>query len=97
MLSGIGIKSELSQHNIQQVAELSTGQYLHDHGSINIVWRIKNPEKDYAFGSPSFNKPEYANGNPMDWMASAAVPDEDLYTAASADGKKVRAWSTHEL
>ncbi len=88
LLSGIGPRSELMKHNIQQVAELPVGQNLHDHGSINIVWKLKNPEKGYAFGSPGFNKPEYANGNPMDWMVSAAVSDEDLCKAASADGTK---------
>lgn len=86
MLSGIGIKSELDKHNIKQVAELPVGQNLHDHGSINIVWKLKNPENGYAFGSPAFNRPEYGNGNPMDWMATAAAPDEDLHKAASVDG-----------
>ena len=86
MLSGIGPKSELSKYSIELVAELPVGQHLHDHGSINIVWKLKNPDKGYAFGSPAFNKPEYATGNPMDWMATAAAPDEDLHKAASADG-----------
>lgn len=86
MLSGIGPKSELSKHNIKQIAELPVGQHLHDHGSINIVWKLKNPEKGYAFGSPAFNKPEYATGNPMDWMATGAAPDEHLHKAASVDG-----------
>lgn len=90
MLSGIGIKSELSKQNIPQVAELPVGQNLHDHGSINMVWKLKNHEKGYAFGSPAFNKPEYANGNPMDWMLSAAVPDQDLYKAARADGTQFK-------
>lgn len=86
MLSGIGPKSELSKHNIKQVAELPVGHHLHDHGSVNIVWKLKNPEKGYAFGSPAFNKPEYGTGNPMDWMATGAAPDEDLQKAARADG-----------
>lgn len=86
MLSGIGPESELSKHNIKQVAELPVGQYLHDHGSINIVWKLRRPDQGYAFGSPAFNKPEYATGNPMDWMATAAAPDEDLRKAATADG-----------
>ena len=47
---------------------------------------MKNPENGYAFGSPAFNKPEYASGNPMDWMGSAAAPDEDLQKASSIDG-----------
>ena len=86
MLSGIGPMSELSRFNIQQVAELPVGQHLHDHGSINIIWKLKNPEKGYAFGSPAFNKPAYATGNPMDWMATSAAPDEDLRKAANVDG-----------
>ena len=86
MLSGIGPKSELSRYNIEQVAELPVGQNLHDHGSINIVWKLKSPEKGYAFGSPAFNKPEYGTGNPMDWFGTAAAPDEELRMAASADG-----------
>lgn len=86
MVSGIGPESELSKHNIKQVVELPVGQHLHDHGSINIVWKLKNPGKGYAFGSPAFNKPEYATGNPMDWMATAAAPDEDLRKAARVDG-----------
>lgn len=86
MLSGIGPKSELSKHNIKQVVELPVGQHLHDHGSINIVWKLKDPEKGYAFGSLAFNKPEHATGNPMDWMATGAAPDADLQKAASADG-----------
>ena len=86
MLSGVGPHSELSKYNIKQVTELPVGMNLHDHGSINIVWKLKNPEKGYAFGSPAFNKPEYATGNPMDWIGTAAAPDEHLQTAARADG-----------
>ena len=86
MLSGIGPNSELSKFKIKQVVELPVGQNLHDHGSINIVWKLKNPEKGYAFGSPAFNKPEYGTGNPMDWFGTAAAPDEELHMAASVDG-----------
>lgn len=86
MLSGIGPKSELSKHNITQIAELPVGQHLHDHGSIQMVWKLKDPEKGYSFGSPAFNKPEYGTGNPMDWFGTAAAPDEDLHKAARADG-----------
>ena len=88
MLSGIGSKSQLSKHNIKQVVELPVGEHLHDHGSINIVWKLKDPGNGYAFGSPAFSKPEYGNGNPMDWMVTAAAPDEELRKAASADGTK---------
>ena len=86
MLSGIGPRPELSEHGIAQVVDLPVGQNLHDHGSINIVWKLKNPEKGYAVGSPAFNKPEYMTGNPMDWMATGAAPDQDLQKAATVDG-----------
>ena len=86
MLSGIGPKSELSRHNITQVAELPVGQHLHDHGSIQMVWKLKNAEKGFSFGSPAFNKPEYGAGNPMDWFGTAAAPDVELHKAARTDG-----------
>ena len=85
MLSGIGPKSELSKFNIPQVVELPVGHYLHDHGSMQIYWKLKDSDGGYSFGSPAFNKPEYATGNPMDWFGTAAAPDEELQTAAKAD------------
>jgi len=87
MLSGIGPLTELSKHNIQQKVDLPVGQNLHDHGSLNIVWKLKHPEQGLAFGSPGFNKPEYMTGNPMDWFLSAAAPDADLRRAAEIDGE----------
>lgn len=66
MLSGIGPQLELSKHEIDQIVDLPVGQNLHDHGSINIVWKLTDPEKGYAVGSAAFNKPEYMTGNPMD-------------------------------
>ena len=90
MLSGIGPKSELSKHDIKQVIELPVGQNLHDHGSIEIFWKLKSSLEGYAIGSPAFNKPEYATGNPMDWIVTAAVQDADLRAAASVDGTEFR-------
>ncbi|EPE28940.1 FAD/NAD(P)-binding protein [Glarea lozoyensis ATCC 20868] len=86
MLSGIGPASEISRLSIAQVVDLPVGQNLHDHGSVNIAFKLKNPAAGYAVGSPLFNKPEYATGNPMDWIVSAAAPDADLEVAAAKDG-----------
>ena len=86
MLSGIGPAADLSKFFIHHIVDLPVGQHLHDHGSINIVWKLRNPTGPYAFGSPAFNKPEYMTGNPMDWIASSAAPDADLEAAAKKDG-----------
>ena len=85
MLSGTGPRSELSKHSIKQIFDMPIGQYLHDHGSVNLVWKLKNPQNGYAFGSSAFNKPEYATGNPRDWFATGAVPNQDLREAAKVD------------
>jgi len=86
MLSGIGPAAELSKWSIPQIVDLPVGQNVHDHGSINIVWKLRNPAGPYAFGSPAFNKPEYATGNPLDWIASGAAPDADIEAAAKKNG-----------
>ena len=86
MLSGIGPKSELSKYDIQQVSELPVGKNLHDHGAISFFWKLRSPEKGLAVGSPTFNKAEYATGNPMDWIATAAAPDGDVEKASRLDG-----------
>ena len=38
---GIETASELAEFSIPQIVELPVGQYLHDHGAINILWRLK--------------------------------------------------------
>jgi choline dehydrogenase-like flavoprotein len=86
MLSGIGPAAELSKLSLPLIVDLPVGQNLHDHGSINIVWKLRDPAGPYAFGSPAFNKPEYATGNPMDWIASGIAPDADLEAAGKKDG-----------
>lgn len=64
MLTGIGPKSEIFKFNIKQVAELPIGQHLHDHGSINIIWKLKSPDKGYAFGSPFFQQARVRHRQP---------------------------------
>ncbi len=49
-----------------------------DHGSIKFVWRSWDAEKGHAIGLPPFNK-----GNSVDWMVTAAAPDEDLHKATT--------------
>ena len=76
---------KLFKFSIKKIIELPVSQHLNDHGSINIVWKFKNPENGHAFGSPAFNKPEYTPRNSMDWIAIAAAPDDDPQKATTAD------------
>ncbi|KAJ5112995.1 alcohol oxidase [Penicillium angulare] len=85
MLSGIGPRSHLSQHDIPSIADLPVGENYHDKISTTLFWKLKNPEKGYAVGSPAFNKPEFLHGNPIEWIATIPTPSEELLKAAKAD------------
>ncbi|KAJ5083571.1 alcohol oxidase [Penicillium angulare] len=90
MLSGIGPQSHLAQHNIPTIANLPVGENYHDKISATFFWKLKNPEKGYALGSPAFNKPEFRHGNPMEWVATISTPHEELVKAAQADNLDLR-------
>ena len=85
LLSGIGPAEELALHGIQQVVEAPVGQNLHDHMSVALWWKLRNPEEGVAAGSPKFSSPAYGKGVPMDWVVTFTVPDEGLKQALSID------------
>lgn len=87
MLSGIGPAKELQAHGISQLVELPVGQGLHDHTGVTMAHRLKEPEKGYAMGSPAFNKPEFMQGNPIDWFATMPAPDAEMEKALQKDGQ----------
>ncbi|KAJ5662725.1 alcohol oxidase [Penicillium macrosclerotiorum] len=90
MLSGIGPQSRLAQHNIPTIVDLPVGENYHDKISTTFFWKLKNPEKGYALGSPAFNRPEFRNGNPIEWLATISTPHEELVKAAQVDGLDAR-------
>ena len=75
MLSGIGPASHLSSHNIPVVLDLPVGQNLHDHLSGTLWFKLKQPENGLAIGHPKFMKPEFKDGNPIDWIVTASIAD----------------------
>ncbi|MCJ1240158.1 hypothetical protein MMC14_008158 [Varicellaria rhodocarpa] len=75
MISGIGPSDHLSSHNIQTIADLPVGQNLHDHLSATLYWKLRHPERGLAIGHPNFMKPEFKDGNPIDWIITAPIPD----------------------
>ncbi|KAH8429494.1 uncharacterized protein LDX57_007156 [Aspergillus melleus] len=85
MLSGIGPHQHLAQQNIPTIVDLPVGENYHDKISATFFWKLRNPEKGYALGSPLFNKPEFRHGNPIEWIATVPTPHAQLIKAAQQD------------
>lgn len=86
MLSGIGDKSQLQEHNIPLQVDLpSVGKELADHLGSMRYWKLRHPEKELAHGSPKFEDPIYQKGSPSDWLVTASVPSEGLKAALAKD------------
>ncbi|KAI4921053.1 uncharacterized protein J4E92_008038 [Alternaria infectoria] len=83
MLSGIGEPSQLSQHNIPVVSNLpAVGQNLHDHLMMYRYWKLRNPEKGLAIGSPLFGGLNYDRGGPVDFLVRAPIHQVGTLKAA---------------
>lgn len=92
MLSGVGPTNELSRHGIKQFVDApEVGQNLFDHLALHQAWQLKKhaQDKGAAAGHALFNKPEYAEGIPVEWFATGSVPGDGLKSALQADANKV--------
>lgn len=86
MLSGIGDPSHLTKHGISTIVDLpEVGRNLHDHLMIFRYWKLREPEKGFALGSPKFTGPNYEKGGPVDWLVTAPIPTEPLKAAIERD------------
>ena len=86
MLSGIGPRDELAKHGIAQSVDSPwVGRNFHDHQMIFRYWRIRNPEKGLAMGSPALTDMAFQRGNPADWLATLPVPTDGLKAALAKD------------
>lgn len=82
MLSGIGPPDHLNTHGIQPLVESpSVGTNHFDHLSLHQAWKLRHPQNGLAMGSPAFDKPEYALGFLVEWIATYAVPKSTLQPA----------------
>jgi choline dehydrogenase-like flavoprotein len=85
-LSGVGDPAQLSQHDITTTVDLpQVGANLHDHMLLFRYWKLREPEKGYALGSPLFAGPNYEKGGPVDWIVTAPIPTEPLKAALEKD------------
>lgn len=64
LLSGIGDSEQLSKHNIPELVHLpGVGRNFHDHLLVFRYWKLREPEKGIALGSPLFGGPNYEKGS----------------------------------
>ena len=85
MLSGIGPAAHLTSLGIPVIADLPVGEGLHDHLSTTMFWKLKSPELGLALGSPLFNKPEFAHGNPTQYIVTLSMPKEEIQKVIQKD------------
>lgn len=87
MLSGVGPRQTLEKLSIPQIIDApEVGQNLHDHPSCVQFWKLQNPELGRALGHSGFNKPEYEQGWPIEFMVIASAPRDKLIAAMQTDG-----------
>ena len=73
MLAGIGPKEQLEKLGISTVIHLpDVGQNFFDHLALHQAWKLKQSviDQGVSFGHTHFNKSEYMQGLPVEWVAS---------------------------
>lgn len=86
MLSGLGPTATLKKFDISVVVDMpEVGENLFDHFALFQFWKVRNPEKGYALGNPSWNDKAYDKGFPWDWLVNEAVPSDLLKPAVEED------------
>ncbi|KAL2862676.1 GMC family oxidoreductase [Aspergillus lucknowensis] len=86
MLSGIGPSRTLSKYGIPTVVDNpEVGRNLTDHFALYQLYKLRNPERGLALGSPLLSDPAFTKGLPTDWAVNQAVPAEILEPAIRKD------------
>jgi choline dehydrogenase-like flavoprotein len=87
MLSGIGPGDTLYKYGIPVVSDATeVGKNLFNHFAHFQTWKLGNPEKGLALGSPLMIAPAYFKGLlPVDWAVNETVPSNLLEPALQAD------------
>ncbi|KAI1097857.1 GMC oxidoreductase [Jackrogersella minutella] len=88
MLSGLGPRSLLQEHGIETKVDIpQVGKNYNDHIMMHLNWKLKDPSKGYALGSPNpvFAQPQFAMGTPLSSVASTDVPRDGLEAAIAKD------------
>ena len=87
MLSGIGPADTLSKLGIPIIhGAVHVGENLFDHFALYLAFKLRQPEKGLALGSPLLKDPAFFKGLPCDWAVNEAVPSGLLESAMRKDG-----------
>lgn len=88
MLSGIGPTEELLKHKLNPLIDLpEVGRNLWDHFSFFQRWRLKNPERGLALGSPALAEdPKYLRSTPIDFVVDDRIQAKDIEARLRSDG-----------
>ena len=86
MLSGIGPPEVLSKFSIPTISEApEVGKNVSDHFAFFQIWKVRNPERGLALGSPLLTDSAYFKGLPCDWAVNEATPLHLLKLALEKD------------
>jgi choline dehydrogenase-like flavoprotein len=86
MLSGIGPHDTLEKFDIPTVVDVpQVGTNLTDHFALYQLYKLRNPERGLALGSPVLSDPSFLQGFPCDWAVNQAVPRDILGPALRKD------------
>lgn len=89
MLSGIGQVNTLSQYGISTVIDApEVGKNLNDHFALYQLYKLRNPERGLALGSPTLSDPAFIKGFPTDWAINQDVPRHVLEAAVHNDNAR---------
>lgn len=86
MLSGIGPTDQLEKYNIPVLVKSEhVGRNMIDHYCLNQFWKLRNPSKGLAMGSPLWTSPAFFKGMPCDWAIRESVPSSILSPPLQTD------------
>ncbi|KAL3439965.1 hypothetical protein BJX65DRAFT_315254 [Aspergillus insuetus] len=86
ILSGIGPHDTLAKFNIPTIIDApDVGRNLTDHFALYQVYKLRDPERGLALGSPVLSDPIFLQGFPCDWAVNQPVPREILEPALRKD------------
>ncbi|OAL05461.1 glucose-methanol-choline oxidoreductase-like protein [Phaeosphaeriaceae sp. SRC1lsM3a] len=97
-LSGIGDPADFAKHGIPTTVDLpEVGRNFHDHMLLFRYWKLREPEKGYALGSPDFVGSNYDKGGPVDWLVTSPIPIGPLKAALQKDLGADKVTDAHPL